>query len=235
MGRFEQIRGGGRVKILVVEDEQDIAAAIVRVLSDEGHAVTWAPDGDHGYNTARFEGFDVVLLDVMLPKRDGWQLLTDLRAAHVTVPVLMLTARDEVKDKVKGLNLGADDYLPKPFDTEELVARVHALGRRDKVHKASRVAIADLEIDRNNREVTRAGKRIVLTRREYDLLEALALNQGRVLSRETIQERVWGDELRHTNTVDVFVANLRKKVDAPFESRLIHTAVGFGYVLRVDA
>ncbi len=220
------------MKILVVEDEEALAAAITRVLSDEGHAVSWAADGDEGYRTAKGEAFDVVLLDIMLPKRDGWRVLGDLRAERVNVPILMLTARDEVKDRVRGLNLGADDYLAKPFDTAELLARVHALARRDKVHKGTKVAFADLEIDRETRTVVRSGQKIVLTRREYDLLEALMLNQGRVLSRETIQERVWGDDRKHSNTVDVFVATLRKKVDLSFEPRLIHTVVGFGYVLR---
>lgn len=222
------------MKILAVEDEEGIAAAIVRALSDEGHLVHWAADGETGFRMARHEEFDLVLLDVMLPKKDGFQILEDLRTARVNVPVLMLTARDEVKDRVTGLNLGADDYLPKPFDTEELIARVKALGRRDKAHKAAVIVIADLQIDRTKREVVRSGKRITLTRREYDLLEALALNQDRILSRETIQERVWGDDIRHTNTVDVFIATLRKKVDAPFEKRLIHTVVGFGYCLRLD-
>jgi DNA-binding response OmpR family regulator len=181
-----------------------------------------------------YEGFDVVILDVMLPKRTGWQVVEQLRAARVNVPILMLTARDETKDKVKGLNLGADDYLAKPFDADELVARVHALGRRDKIQKGAKIVVADLEIDRDAREAIRAGRRISLTRREFDLLEALAINQDRVLSRDTIQERVWGDEPRPTNTVDVFVANLRKKVDVPFGKRLIHTSVGTGYVLRTD-
>lgn len=222
------------MKILLVEDDEALAAAIARVLSDEGHAVSWAADGEEGYLAARAEGFDVVLLDVMLPKRDGWRVVADLRAARINVPVLMLTARDEVKDRVRGLNLGADDYLPKPFDPAELLARVHALGRRDKVHKSAKIVVADLEVDRETHRVVRAGRELALTRREYDLLEALALNQGRILSRETIQERVWGDDRKHSNTVDVFVATLRKKVDVPFEHRLIHTVVGFGYVLRSE-
>lgn len=222
------------MKLLLVEDDEALAAAITRVLADEGHAVSWAADGDEGYRAARAEAFDVVLLDGMLPKRDGWQVVEDLRKHRVNVPVLMLSARDEIRDRVRGLNAGADDYLPKPFDPTELLARVHALARRDKVHKSARIAFADLEIDRETRGVVRAGREIALTRREYDLLEALMLNQGRVLSRETIQERVWGDDRTHSNTVDVFVATLRKKVDAPFGRRLIHTVVGFGYVLRSE-
>lgn len=220
------------MKLLVVEDEEALAAAIVRVLSDEGHAVSWAADGEEGFRAARSGTFDVVLLDVMMPKKDGWQVLEALRSARVNVPILMLTARDDVQDRVRGLRAGADDYLPKPFDGDELLARIEALGRRDKVHKSATVVVADLEIDRDARKVRRAGQEVALTLREYKLLEALALNQGRILTRETIQERVWGDEPAHTNTVDVFVATLRKKVDAPFGRRLIHTAVGFGYVLR---
>ena len=178
------------------------------------------------------EDFDLVILDVMLPGKRGWEILTDLRSARRTMPILMLTALEETEDKVKGLELGADDYLPKPFEVTELLARVKALLRRDKLNKGMVVKIADLEIDRKNRQVSRSGKHIGLTRREYDLLEALVSNEGRVLSRETIQERVWTDEESFSNTVDVFIGTLRKKIDTPFEKKLIHTVQGFGYVLK---
>ena len=220
------------MNVLLVEDERPLALAIVRILKGAGYAVTWAPDGDKGYESARLDGYDAIVLDVLLPGKTGWQILEGLRAAKVNTPVLMLTAMDETGDKVKGLNLGADDYLAKPFEAPELIARVAALLRRDKANKGHVIRVADLTLDRDARKVTRAGQSVALTRREYDLLEALAVNEGRVLSRETIQERVWSDDEAFSNTVDVFIGTLRKKVDAPFEKKLIHTEVGFGYVLR---
>ena len=220
------------MNVLLVEDERPLALAIVRILKSAGYAVTWAADGDKGYQAAREDGYEAIVLDVLLPGRSGWQVLEGLRAAKVNTPILMLTAMDETGDKVKGLNLGADDYLAKPFEAPELVARVGALMRRDKANKGRLIRVADLVIDRDSRRVTRAGQGVSLTRREYDLLEALAANEGRVLSRETIQERVWSDDEALSNTVDVFIGTLRKKVDAPFGKRLIHTEVGFGYVLR---
>lgn len=222
------------MKILLVEDEEPLARAVTQLLSEAGHIVSWANDGEEASLRGRAEPFDLVILDVLLPKKNGWDVLTDLRGARVNVPVLMLTAMDDVTDKVKGLDLGADDYLPKPFDTQELLARVNALHRRDKAHKGSVIRIADLEIDRATRSVRRAGEEVALTRREYDLLEALAVNEGRVLSRELIQERVWGNDESHSNTVDVYIGALRRKIDAKSAAKLIHTAVGFGYVLRAD-
>ncbi|CAN5494740.1 response regulator transcription factor [soil metagenome] len=223
------------MKILLVEDERPLALAVSRILTEAGHHVTWAPDGATGESYAKNEGFDTIVLDVLMPKKNGWQVLESIRNAKINVPVLMLTAMDETSDKVKGLNLGADDYLSKPFEVPELVARVNALLRRDKVQKSHLIRIADMEIDRESRTVTRSGKPINLTRREYDLLEALAVNEGRVLSRETIQERVWSDDEAFSNTVDVFIGTLRKKLDSPFPTKLIHTVVGFGYVLRTEA
>ncbi len=220
------------MNVLLVEDERPLALAIVRILKGAGYAVTWAADGEKGYEAARMDGYDAIVLDVLLPKKTGWQVLEGLRSAKVNTPVLMLTAMDEVGDKVRGLNLGADDYLAKPFEAPELVARVAALMRRDKANKGHVIRVADLTIDRDARKVTRGGQNVALTRREYDLLEALAANEGRVLSRETIQERVWSDDEAFSNTVDVFIGTLRKKVDAPFDRKLIHTEVGFGYVLR---
>ncbi|RYG26336.1 response regulator transcription factor [bacterium] len=220
------------MNILLVEDERPLALAIVRILKGSGYAVTWAPDGEKGYEAAKQDAFDAIVLDVLLPGKTGWQILEGLRAAKVNTPILMLTAMDETGDKVKGLNLGADDYLAKPFEAPELIARVGALLRRDKANKGNVVRVADLVIDRDSRKVSRSGQPVNLTRREYDLLEALAVNEGRVLSRETIQERVWSDDEAFSNTVDVFIGTLRKKVDAPFGKKLIHTEVGFGYVLR---
>ncbi len=223
------------MKILLVEDERPLATAVTRLLSDAGWHVTWEGDGVKGCQTALLEEFDLVILDVMLPGKNGWDILNELRSGRRTMPILMLTALEDTEDKVKGLELGADDYLAKPFEVTELLARVKALMRRDKLNKGMVVKIADLEIDRKSRHVTRGGKQIGLTRREYDLLEALASNEGRVLSRETIQERVWTDEESFSNTVDVCIGTLRKKIDAPFDKKLIHTVHGFGYVLKTEA
>ncbi|HRK20324.1 MAG TPA: response regulator transcription factor [Fimbriimonadaceae bacterium] len=222
------------MKVLLVEDERPLGIATSRILRGEGYQVSWAEDGLKGLRAAKTDEFDLVILDVMLPEKNGWDVLAELRQAKVNVPVLMLTALDEVSDKVKGLDLGADDYLAKPFDMLELIARVKALLRRERTHRSRRIEIADLEIDIGARRVKRGGKEISLTRREYDLLEALASNEGRVLSRETIQERVWNDEESLSNTVDVFIGTLRKKLDAGFSKKLIHTVVGFGYVMRTE-
>lgn len=222
------------MKILLVEDERPLASAVTRLLTEAGHTVTWAPDGGVGYESALHGRFDLILLDVLLPKKNGWEILEGLRLNKVNTPILMLTAMDELEDKVRGLEAGADDYLPKPFETPELLARINALHRRDSAQKGGVVVVDDLMVDRRNRRVVRGGKEISLTRREYDLLEALAVNEGRVLSRQTIQSQVWGDEESVSNTVDVFIGTLRKKIDAAFESKLIHTVVGFGYVLRTE-
>ncbi len=223
------------MNILLVEDERPLALTVLKILRQAGFTVTWADDGEKGYEAGKNSPWDLVILDVLLPKKSGWDILTGLRSAKVNTPILMLTAMDEVGDKVKGLDMGADDYLPKPFETPELIARINALLRRDKAHKGQIIQIADLVIDRKSHLVTRGGKEISLTRREYDLLEALAINEGRVLSRETIQERVWSDDEAFSNTVEVFVSTLRKKIDAPFDKKLIQTVVGFGYTVRAGA
>jgi two-component system copper resistance phosphate regulon response regulator CusR len=220
------------LKALLVEDERPLGLAVTRVLTDAGFHVSWTADGQRGFEAGLNEEFDLVVLDVLLPHKNGWDICRDLRAAKRSAPILMLTALDEVTDKVRGLQIGADDYLAKPFEVTELVARAHALVRRDKVNKTLVTKIADLEIDRQNRRVTRAGAEVKLTRREYDLLEALASNEGRVLSRQTIQERVWTDDESFSNTVDVFIGTLRKKIDQGQAHKLIHTVHGFGYMLR---
>lgn len=222
------------MNILLVEDERPLALALNRILTQNGWKVTWAADGQKGYEAAATGEYDLLVLDILLPLMNGWDVCSKLRNAKINVPILMLTALDETDEKVRGLNMGADDYLAKPFETNELVARIRALLRRDKVNKSSIVTVSDLEIDRDLRRVVRSGQEITLTRREYDLLEALAMNEGRVLSRETITERVWSADENYSNTVDVFIASLRKKVDAPFSKKLIQTVVGFGYVLRSD-
>jgi two-component system copper resistance phosphate regulon response regulator CusR len=170
----------------------------------------------------------------MLPKIDGITLCKALRAARVTTPVLMLTAKDSLNDRVKGLECGADDFLGKPFQFEELHARIRALIRRDKIVKSAKISVADMTVDTAARIVSRAGRRIWLTNREYTLLEALAARIGQVVTRETILTSVWVDEFSTSNTVDVHVRNLRKKVDDGFEPKLIHTVFGIGYVLQSD-
>lgn len=220
------------MKILVIEDERPLALAIIRLLTEQGWTVNWHADGEKGYREALNGAYDAVVLDILLPSMNGWTILEKLRERRQRVPILILSALDEVPDRVRGLDLGADDYLPKPFEVAELVARLRALLRRDKVNKSLVTRIGDLEIDRSSRRVRRAGVTIPLTRREYDLLEALASNQGIVLTREQIQERVWADEESTSNTVEVFISTLRKKIDQPFGRKLIHTVHGFGYVLR---
>jgi DNA-binding response OmpR family regulator len=220
------------VRVLVVEDDAVIARQIASVLEREHLTVDIASDGEEGLNQAYIGGYGLIVLDIMLPKRDGWSVCADLRRNKETVPILMLTARDSVDDRIKGLEGGADDYLPKPFDVREFVARVKALLRRDKVHRTGIIQIVDLEIDTNAHTVKRAGQEIDLTPREFSLLEALARNQGRTLTRTIILDSIWNNEESLENTVNFHVASLRKKVDAPFETKLIQTVHGIGYVLR---
>jgi two-component system copper resistance phosphate regulon response regulator CusR len=222
------------MRILLVEDEKALGMATTRALLEAGYQVDWARDGISGYQSAIAQDYEAVILDIMLPGKSGLEILANLRAMGRRFPVLMLTALDQMPDKVKGLDTGADDYLGKPFDVPELLARLRALRRRDVLNKGNLIRVADLEINRELRTVTRNQKSIKLTRREYDLLEALAINEGRTLSRDTISSRVWQDEDSVSNTVEVFIASLRKKVDAPFDKRLIHTVYGFGYVLKAD-
>jgi len=222
------------MRILLVEDEKALGMATTRALLEAGYQVDWARDGVSGYQSAIAQDYEAVILDIMLPGKSGLEILANLRAMGRRFPVLMLTALDQMPDKVKGLDTGADDYLGKPFDVPELLARLRALRRRDVLNKGNLIRVADLEINRELRTVTRNRQSIKLTRREYDLLEALAINEGRTLSRDTISSRVWQDEDSVSNTVEVFIASLRKKVDAPFDKRLIHTVYGFGYVLKAD-
>jgi two-component system copper resistance phosphate regulon response regulator CusR len=220
------------MRILLVEDEEALGAVIKQGLEAAKFSVDWTRDGAAALEQARLGEHDLIVLDVMLPGRDGWSICEDLRARRVRTPILMLTARGEVADRVRGLELGADDYLAKPFDFQELRARVRALLRRDKTHRSRIIRIADLEIDTQARQVQREGRPIMLTPREYSLLEALALREGEVLTREMIQERVWGDSDSYSNTVEVHIAALRRKVDGDRPVRLIHTIHRFGYMLR---
>jgi DNA-binding response OmpR family regulator len=220
------------MRILLIEDDEVIAERIQDGLQRERFTVDVAADGDTGLQMAREFPYALVILDLMLPRRDGLSVCQALRARRNTVPILMLTARDAVEDRVRGLESGADDYLSKPFDFNELLARVRALLRRDRIHKSRVIRIGDLEIDTSARRVRRAGREIALTPHEFALLEALATHEGRTLTREFILERVWGDDDGYSNTVSFHVASLRKKIDTGFAAKLIHTVHGIGYVLR---
>ena len=225
------------VRILVVEDERKVANFIRQGLTEEGHSVEVAPDGATALDLL-VEGPppDLVVLDLMLPKVDGFAILKAARQRRVTTPVLILTARDSVADKVRGLDLGADDYLTKPFAFDEFLARVRALLRRGTVAGSPRLQLGDLTLDPATREVWRGSRRITLTTREYALLEYFMRNPGRVLTRPMLAEHVWGlDFDPESNIVDVYVGYLRRKVDGPDDARLVHTVRGAGYVLRTDA
>jgi two-component system, OmpR family, copper resistance phosphate regulon response regulator CusR len=221
------------VKILVIEDEPKTAAYLQKGLSENGFVVDVAEDGDQGLHLASSPGYNLVVLDVMLPKRDGWNVLSEMRAAKNQTPVLVLTARDAVQDRVHGLELGADDYLVKPFAFSELLARLRSLLRRGPQRAQEIVQIGDLEIDLLRHRASRAKKRLDLTPKEFSLLSLLARRCGEVLSRTLIAEQVWDMNFDcGTNVVDVHVRRLRSKVDDPFETKLIHTMRGVGYVLE---
>jgi two-component system copper resistance phosphate regulon response regulator CusR len=223
------------MNILLIEDEPAMASVVKRGLQEARFDVDWKRTGTEGFEAAAHGDYALIILDLMLPGMDGWLICQELRVRRNTTPILMLTARDAVQDRVKGLDLGADDYLAKPFDFTELLARVRALLRRDKVHKTRVIRIADLEIDTAGHRVKCAGKELELTPREYKLLEALAMHEGRVLTREAIQSRVWMDDESSSNTVDVFIGTLRKKIDSGRKTKLIHTVHGLGYSLRAPS
>ena len=220
------------MKILLIEDELAIASVIQKGLERAQYQVTVAPDGVAGLELATQELYALIILDLMLPRMDGWAVCRRLREQGNPIPILMLTARDAVEDRVIGLSMGADDYLPKPFAFAELLARVQALLRRERKHKGRRIVIGDLEVDTQLRRVVRAGREVELSPREYSLLEALATREGQVLTREVILERVWLDEESYSNTVDVCVGTLRKKIDAAHAVKLIQTVHRVGYTLR---
>ncbi len=224
--------GESGMRVLVVEDEPGMAQVIRWGLEGANYVVDVASDGAQGLKMALESPYAIIILDLMLPRMNGWQVCEELRSRRMHVPILMLTARGAVDDRIRGLDAGADDYLPKPFDFNELLARLRALLRRDKVHRARVIRVADLEIDTGSHRVTRAGKEIGLSSREYDLLEALAGREGQVLTREVILERIWNSDEAYSNTVDVRIGLLRKKIDAGHPVRLIHTVRGVGYTLR---
>lgn len=221
------------MKILIIEDDVELAYPLRQGLEEAGYFVEISRDGERGFHLARTRDFGLIILDRMLPGLDGAEICRRLRAAKSICPILMLTALDSVQDRVVGLECGADDYLGKPFAFAELLARVRALGRRDKVHRAGQIQIADLHLDTLAKTVTRAGVSIRLTAREYSLLEALAANEGQILTRDTILERVWLAEETTDNSVSVYIRSLRKKIDEGFEPKLIHTSIGMGYSIRV--
>jgi heavy metal response regulator len=223
------------VHILVVEDEKKVAQFIRQALEEEGYSVEVAHDGEQGLARAREEGCDLVILDVMLPRLNGLEVIRELRALHTTTPTLMLTAKTAVEDRVAGLDSGADDYLTKPFAVAELLARVRSLLRRGTMEKATLLTIADLELDTVSHRARRAGKSIELTAKEYALLEFFVRNRGRILSRTSISEQIWRYTFdTGTNVIDVYVNHLRNKIDEGFEPRLIHTVRGVGYVMKEE-
>lgn len=221
------------MRVLIIEDDTEIASAVREGLELAGYEIQIVRDGERGLRVGLMNRHSVIILDLMLPSLDGIAICQKLRESRISTPILMLTARDSLAERVAGLETGADDYMAKPFEFEELLARIRALLRRDKVVKTSRIEINDMIVDTAARAAYRGGKEIVLTQREYTLLEALASRQGQVLSRDKIQHSIWSDEFSTSNTVDVHVRNLRRKIDDGHDTKLIHTVFGAGYVLRV--
>lgn len=220
------------MRILIVEDEPKAGEYLRKGLTESGFIADWTQNGGDGLHLAQEGAYDLIVLDVMLPLMDGWRVVQELRKTHDT-PVLFLTAREDLADRIRGLELGADDYLVKPFAFAELVVRIRALLRRGPMRESERITVADLDIDVLRRRITRAGERIDLTAREFALLLFLAQRQGEVLSRSLIASQVWDMNFdSDTNVVDVAVRRLRAKIDDPYPQKLIHTLRGMGYVLE---
>jgi DNA-binding response OmpR family regulator len=226
------------MQILVVEDEKKLANALQKGLAAEGYSVKVAYTGEEAFFLVSTVRFDFLLLDIMLPGRDGIEILTALRQKGITTPVLMLTSKDGIEDRVQGLGAGADDYLVKPFAFSELLARIQAISRRSNLKEATFVLkLADLEMDTIRHAVSREGQELMLTPREFELLAYLLQHQGRVVSREMLARDVWNESARHTpldNVIDVHIAHLRQKLDEPFGNKLLHTLRGVGFVLREE-
>lgn len=223
------------MRILVVEDQRDMNRLIVKTLKKAGYSVDGCFDGEEAQTHLLGAAYDGILLDVMLPKVDGYQLLRQLREAGNDTPVLLLTARDAVSDRVKGLDLGADDYLVKPFDFEELLARIRAMTRKRAGNRNNQFTLADLTLDLQRRTVHRGGREISLLPKEFSILEYMIRNQGIVLSREQLEDQIWNyDYTGNSNNVDGYISRLRKKIDSGSQEKLIHTIRGVGWVLRTS-
>jgi DNA-binding response OmpR family regulator len=223
------------MQILLIEDDEKLATSVHKGLTAEGHRVTLAKTGEEGYFLASDSSFDVVLLDILLPERSGLEIVTRMRQIRLHTPVLLLTAKDTVEDRVCGLDAGADDYLVKPFAFPELLARIRALGRRGRNEPPPSLRCADLELNVGSREVRRAEQEIALTPREFEVLEYLMRNQGQVVSREMLARDVWKEASRFTpldNVIDVLIARLRRKIDDNFNPKLLFTVRGLGFIMR---
>lgn len=221
------------MRVLIAEDERDLNNVIVKKLTSEGYSVDACFDGEEALECLELAPYDAVILDIMMPKKDGYEVVKTMRRKNMQTPVIFLTAKDTVDDKVKGLDLGANDYLVKPFSFRELTARLRVMTRTSSGNTTNRFTAADLVLDADSRQVSRGGKEISLTAKEYALLEVLIRNKNKVLSRETIENNLWNfDYEGGTNVIDVYIRYLRKKIDEPFEQKLIHTVRGAGYVLR---
>jgi DNA-binding response OmpR family regulator len=223
------------IHILVVEDERHLADSVARRLQEEGYSVDIAYDGEEGFQLACSKKYHLIVLDLLLPRKDGLQLLREIRRNKVQSMVLILTAKSTVEDRVEGLRAGADDYMVKPFAFAELIARVESLLRRHGVEQSPVLCVADLELDIETRSVRRANKNIHLTAKEFLLLELLMKNKNRILTRRTIAEQVWGYTFdTGTNVVDVYINYLRKAIDEGFPRRLVHTVRGVGFILKEE-
>lgn len=221
------------MRVLIVEDEKNLARILKKGLEENSFAVELSHDGEEGLYMAETFPFDAVILDIMLPKLDGISVLERLREKKITVPVIMLTAKGEVEDRVAGLNTGADDYVPKPFDFSELLARLRAVIRRNKGTASSVIQMDDLEIDTNSQTVRRASREIKLSAREYRILEYFVMNRERVISRAELIDHVYETDYDlDSNVIDVYINYLRNKIDKGFDTQLIHTVRGAGYVLK---
>ena len=224
------------MRILLAEDEPRVAGFIAKGLREQAYAVDVAPNGEDAVHFASVNQYDLLILDVMLPVEDGFTVCRKLRGKGIRTPILMLTARDAVDDRVKGLDCGADDYLTKPFDFKELLARLRALSRRPAEVRPELLRVADLTLNTANHAVTRAGKAVGLTAKEYALLEFLVLNQNRVVNREQIAQHVWDESFDpFSNLIDVYIRRLRTKIDSNFQPVLIHTRRGEGYILTTNS